>query len=491
MANAQLEGFYKHFVKAMREGNAAIFVGAGLSRASGFLDWKGLLKEIAEDLELDIDQEDDLIAVAQYHQNKHGNNRAKLDRLIVEEFTRRAELSENHNLLANLPIDSVWTTHYDKLIEQAFEAAHRRVDVKRTPESLQHPLPGRNVTVYKMHGDVDSPQDAVLTKDDYEIYDHTRELFSIKLKGDLVGKTFFFIGFSFTDPNIDYILSRIRSLRGKDKGEHYCVMRWPSKPIKAKGKGSKAFQQAQAKYEYNRKKLDFRINDLKRYGINAIMVNEYSDLTKILIELNHRVHLRDVFVSGSAHSHEPFGELRLEEFCRSLGSKIIESGLNLVSGVGLDIGGKVIVGAMETLYAKYFNDASDRMFLRPFPQQAPAGMNLKEFYTKYRKEMVAKAGVCIFVSGNKFNTFKKTIQDANGVFEEFEIARKLGKYVIPIGASGHAAKKIWEKVNGDLDNYFPDGGVKDYFKTLGNVSSTNEEIVDSIINILKKIKAVP
>jgi len=202
MPTTQLESFYKHFVKAMHEGNAGVFVGAGLSRACGFVDWKGLLKEIATDLGLDIDEETDLIALAQFYETKQ-MNRAKLDRLIIEEFTKDTALSDNHKLLANLPIDTVWTTNYDKLIEAAFEEAHRRVDVKKTQESLQHPLPGRGVTVYKMHGDVDSPQDAVLTKEDYETYDLNRELFSIKLKGDLVGKTFLFVGFSFTDPNID------------------------------------------------------------------------------------------------------------------------------------------------------------------------------------------------------------------------------------------------------------------------------------------------
>ncbi len=489
MSTTQLEGFYKHIVKAMHEGNAAIFVGAGLSKASGFVDWRGLLKEIADDLKLNIDQETDLIAVAQYHLNKQ-TNRAKLDRLIVEAFTKDTVLSENHRLLANLPLDTVWTTNYDKLIEQAFAEAHRRVDVKRTAESLQRPLPERNVTIYKMHGDVDSPQDAVLTKEDYETYDLNRELFSIKLKGDLIGKTFLFIGFSFTDPNIEYILSRIRSLLGKDKGEHYCVMRWPEKPTKAKFKKPKEFQTAKALFEYDRTKLELRIADLKRYGIDAIMVDEYADLTKILAELNRRIHLRDVFVSGSAHTFDPLGESRLDDLCRMIGAKLIESGLNLVSGVGLGIGGKVIVGAMESLYAKHYHDASSRLFLRPFPQQPPVGMTLKDFWTKYRKEMLAKAGVCIYVSGNKLNADTGSVEDANGVFEEFEIANSLGKYLIPIGATGHAAKKLWEKVSGDLDKYFPDGGVKGHFKTLGKESSTNDELVDAVLGILKQTKAV-
>ena len=489
MTTTQLEAFYKHFVMSLHEGNAAVLAGAGLSKASGFVDWRGLLKEIAQDLGLDIDQESDLIAVAQYHQNKQ-MNRAKLDRLIVEAFTKDIALSENHRLLANLPIDTVWTTNYDKLIEQAFVEAHRRVDVKRTAESLQHPLPERSVTIFKMHGDVDSPQDAVLTKEDYETYDLHRELFSIKLKGDLVGKTFLFIGFSFTDPNIEYILSRIRSLLGKDKGEHYCVMRWPEKPVKSKYNVAKEYQTAKARHDYDRTKLELRNADLKRYGIEAIMVDEYADLTKILAELDRRVHLRDVFVSGSAHTFDPLGESQLDDLCRQLGKRIIHDGLNLVSGVGLGLGGKVIVGAMESLYEKHYYDASNRLFLRPFPQQPPSGMTMKDFWTKYRKDMVSKAGVCIFISGNKLDAASGNVTESDGVIEEFEIASGLGKYPIPIGATGHAARKLWEQVSGNLDKYFPAGGVKGHFKTLGKESSTNVELINAVIGVLKQIKAI-
>ncbi len=489
MSTAQLESFYKHFVSAMHEGNAAIFAGAGLSKASGYVDWRALLKEIAEDLGLDIDQESDLIAVAQYHATKH-MNRATLDRLIIKEFTKDIELSENHRLLANLPIDTVWTTNYDKLIEDAFEEAHRQVDVKKTPDSLQHPLPGRGVTVYKMHGDVDNPAQAVLTKEDYETYDLYRELFSIKLKGDLVGKTFLFLGFSFTDPNIDYILSRIRALLGKDKGQHYAVMRWPSKPTKKDFRSGKKYLAANAQYDYDRIKLDLRIADLKRYGIEALMIDEYSELSKILSELNRRVHLQDVFVSGSAYSFEPLGEARIDDLCRQLGRRIIDEGLNLVSGVGIGIGDRVVIGAMESLYRKHYCDASDRLFLRPFPQQPPNGLSLKDFWTRYRKDMIGKAGACVFIVGNKLDAATGSVVEAEGVLEEFEIAAALGKYPIPVGATGYAARNVYQEVQTSLDRYFPDGGVKGHFKTLGRETSTNEEIVDAVVGILRQVKAV-
>jgi SIR2-like domain len=53
-----------------------------------------------------------------------------------------------------------------------------------------------------MHGDIDHPDEAVLTKDDYESYHVKMDQFITTLSGDLVSKTFIFIGFSFTDPNL-------------------------------------------------------------------------------------------------------------------------------------------------------------------------------------------------------------------------------------------------------------------------------------------------
>ena len=46
------------------------------------------------------------------------------------------------------------------------------------------------------------------------------------LQGDpYVSKTFLFIGFSFNDPNLSYILSRIRLLLGETGAIIYCLLR--------------------------------------------------------------------------------------------------------------------------------------------------------------------------------------------------------------------------------------------------------------------------
>ena len=62
-----------------------------------------------------------------------------------------------------------------------------------------------------MHGDIGQPNAVVLLKDDYEIYDKKNELFVKKLQGDLLSNTFLFIGFSFDDPNLENILSKVSS----------------------------------------------------------------------------------------------------------------------------------------------------------------------------------------------------------------------------------------------------------------------------------------
>ena len=47
--------FIKNYLSALNNGDAAIFAGAGLSAPSGCVNWKQLLREIAEELELDIE----------------------------------------------------------------------------------------------------------------------------------------------------------------------------------------------------------------------------------------------------------------------------------------------------------------------------------------------------------------------------------------------------------------------------------------------------
>src|SRR5687768_4628634 len=193
----EIELFITHYLKELREDNAAFFAGAGLSAPAGWVNWRDLLRPIAEELGLDIEQETDLVAVAQYHCNQNAGNRHRLNQLLIEQLTVGATPTDNHRLLAHLPISTYWTTNYDQLIETALRGAGKIPDVKYVTEQLATTKVRRDAVVYKMHGDVENPHEAVLIKDDYEKYHLKRGAFINALAGDLVSKTFLFIGFSF------------------------------------------------------------------------------------------------------------------------------------------------------------------------------------------------------------------------------------------------------------------------------------------------------
>lgn len=144
MVDRDTEDFITKFLKELRENNAAAFVGAGLSKAAGYVDWPGLLSPVAAALGLDSRKEPDLVTLAQYHLNANAANRHHLNQLLIDEFSDLKDPTENHALLARLPIRTYWTTNYDRLIEKALEAGGRRVDAKYTNEQLATTRRGRD-----------------------------------------------------------------------------------------------------------------------------------------------------------------------------------------------------------------------------------------------------------------------------------------------------------------------------------------------------------
>ena len=466
--------FVRHYSRAVKAGDAALLIGAGMSRPE-FVDWRGLLREIAKNLNLDIDREADLVAIAQYHVNRK-KTRSELNRLILQEFTKAAQLTENHQILVRLPISSIWTTNYDTLLEDAIRAAGKTPDIKLTHENLAQTRPGRDVVVYKMHGDVSQPQDAVLTKDDYEKYETTHRLFIENLKGDLISKTFLFLGFSFTDPNIDYVLSRIRVLLGENQRNHYCIMRRPQCP---KGCGKEL-----AEYEYEKRKLELRIEDLQRFAIETVLIDDYSEVTELLRAVSKQAHKRNIFVSGSAHDYGSFGVERLNAFARRIGQEIITRDYNLVSGFGRGLGDQVILGALDGLYrVKKGNDVG-RVIIRPFPRAVDGASKQEEANKRHREDLISQSGAAIFLCGNR--EYDGHVANAKGVIEEYEITKELGRFPLPVGCTGFAAEEIWKDVLKNIDTLFPMKGVERDFSTLGDQTKSDEELINAIFAIVNK-----
>ena len=151
----------------MHETDAALFVGAGLSRPAGFVDWNLLC---AKEIGLDVDRESDLVAVAQYYLNRRLLDRSKLNEIMKAEFDGEGTETENHRIIAQLPISTVWTSNFDNLLENVYKKAKRKATVKSRDVDLGIPTKNKDVILYKMHGDIARPEEVIICKDDYEKY---------------------------------------------------------------------------------------------------------------------------------------------------------------------------------------------------------------------------------------------------------------------------------------------------------------------------------
>lgn len=484
--------FLRNFSRDLLEGSGAAFVGAGMSIRAGFVNWRELLRDIAGDLGLDIDLEHDLIAVAQYEENRK-RTRDSLDEAIVREFSRQAAITTNHRLLARLPIDTVWTTNYDQLLEQAFADARRRADVKHTVDRLGIRNPYADVTLFKMHGDVDHPADAVLTKDDYECYEIERQAFTVQLLSDLLSKRFLFLGFSFTDPNIEYTFNRLRRLlnplrkRGNNLKDHYCILK---KPVPDDYRDFDGTEEARQKaLELDLQRFEHRVADLQNYGIQTIPIEHYREIEELLRALNLRVRTRSIVISGAAEIFDPLGEDRLNQFCRSLGRTLIEKNYDIISGLGEGISGPIMIGAQEALTRPDAGRIGQRLRFFPFPYWMEDGDDREAYYETNRDEMASQGGITIVIAGNKRDPSSGNIISSPGVFEEVERARSANQLVVPVGATGHAAREIWNTASANAADWFPDLDVTTELENLGNETLSPEDLVTAVLALIEKIRS--
>lgn len=464
------EELIREFSKAIQEGNAAVFAGAGLSRPSGFVDWRELLRPLAKDISLDVNKESNLLAVAQYYRNSKGT-RNGINQRIVEEFTRSVELNENVSILTRLPISTYWTTNYDSLIENGIIQANRKPDVKSEPEQLSILVHARDAVVYKMHGDATNPAHAVLTKHDYEMYERKRPLFRTALKGDLVSKTFLFIGFSFEDPNLDYILGQIHTLLGEDLRDHYCFFK----------RVQRSDYKADEDFGYEIAKQELREQDLRQYGIQTCFVDSYEEITDVLRRIESAVRMKNVFISGSAiEFSNPWNQDLAEIFARKLAYELVTQGYRITTGFGLGIGSAVINGALEAIYKTKYKHLDEHLCLRPFPQGLSNPYEREIIYTRYRENMLDDVGIAIFIFGNKKHG--DLVVNASGCKKEYEIAVNKGRIVIPVGSTGYMAQELLEVAKQNPNKY---SYLQDYIDRLAT-ETTYTELVSLIMEIVKK-----
>lgn len=470
--NKNINDFISEYAKAISSSTAAVFAGAGLSCDSGFVNWKDLLRDIAQSIGLDIDKETDLISVAQYYKNENGGNRNKLNQDILDNFTKYSSPNKCMDILATLPIKTYWTTNYDHIIENTLEKHDKKVDVKILQNNLSINIPDNDAVVYKFHGDILFPSEAVLTKDDYEIFNITHNLFITSLQGDLISKTFIFIGYSFNDPNFLQVLSKIRILLGENSRMHYFFTK----------KITRSDFKNKNEYLYAHLKRKLFLKDLLRYGIQSVEIENYSDIPQIF-ECIKRLYLTNsIFISGSCRNYGNWNQTDAYELLYNTGYQLVKNGFKISTGLIEGVGPQLVNGALTAIGEMNLN-IEKVLSIKTLPLIKGSDAHIKySAKKKFQDNMISQAGIVIFFFGNQY--YNNILDISKGVIHDYERAKAQQKYIIPIGSTGFAAEWILNNIEININDFTY---LKPFMKRLKNERNP-EKIVTLVLEIINYIR---
>lgn len=464
--------FIKKYTEAIIRDEAAVFAGAGYSREAGFCDWKGLLRDVAYDIELDIDKETDYISLAQYYENANGYN--ALCNTILDRFSKYKNNYTLAKAVEVLPIKTFWTTNYDHFIEDTLRNDFQKlVDVKKSTKNLTCNLRNRDVTVYKFHGDIDDLSSLVITKSDYEAFERDHIQFINALNGDLINKTFVFIGYSFNDPDLFNILKSIRLTFDKNKRTHYAIFKRPS---------SIDFDNKED-FEYAKIRQNLKIEDLKRYGIESIEIDEYKEIAQIFEIIKKKYLLNSIYIAGSCRKLPAnWTQKNADIFLYKLGYDLSKENYKICTGCIEGVGPQIENGVLNSVVDNNLNLNNSLDIKRlPLINGNVDYMN-NESKEVMRNDIYCKNGVTIFLFGNQF--YDGINLPSKGVLHDYERAKAQDMYLIPVGSTGGASMEISRDIEKNIENY---PYLKSHIQIL-NSSTDPDVLVKTIFQILDIIK---
>lgn len=198
----------------IKSGNAAPFIGAGLSIGAGLPGWYGLIGELASRIGYELAPQkwatgEALIDAAQHYVNRQGMN--NLVMFLKEKLDTAGKApSAAHQALARLPVSIVFTANYDDLLERAFKDTGRRVHVVVKDSSIAFMRRDPDiVNIVKLYGDLDQPETIVLTRRQYESFFLDRPQMIKLLETELARSSMLYLGWSHSDPHFNLIFGEI------------------------------------------------------------------------------------------------------------------------------------------------------------------------------------------------------------------------------------------------------------------------------------------
>ena len=128
------------------------------------------------------------------------------------------------NLLWPVPGILAVTTNFDSVLEDRLARDHAKV-VRRviTRDDLATMNAKGELTLLKIHGDIDVPDSLILSLRDYGEFRIKKQHFLSILADIFTQKTVLFVGYSLKDPNFRALIAEIRAVSGNFARRHFLV----------------------------------------------------------------------------------------------------------------------------------------------------------------------------------------------------------------------------------------------------------------------------
>lgn len=228
------------FIHKIQNDNIVVFIGAGLSINSGFPSWNALIEAILDGIkDKEVKSEkfksalrDDILTPIEVLE-KISKYKTEVIEILYKELSKfndvtSTDLHKKIGLLSN----KIITTNYDSLLEQSLPDFNK---ITYTNNFKVAKLSEIDKYIYKIHGDISEPDRCILFPQEYELHYSEQENSSVfEFKKIISDKSILFIGFSLTDPYINYVFDYINNLYSGFSPEHYIITTdkskdWPSK----------------------------------------------------------------------------------------------------------------------------------------------------------------------------------------------------------------------------------------------------------------------
>lgn len=202
----------------MNTNQLVLFVGAGASIDSGMPSWNEAIANINE--KLGIDKAGDNLLVPQYYYNTHGKKKYNELMQSIFKFNQPLPTTDIHDEIVKFNVNTIITTNYDHLIEDAFEKSGQSIQVISKDKDLAYANDGK--ILIKMHGDFEN-DNFVLKEDDYLNYSNNFKLIENYIKSLIGTKVILFIGYSLSDPDVKQIINWVKTILDNDLQRAYLI----------------------------------------------------------------------------------------------------------------------------------------------------------------------------------------------------------------------------------------------------------------------------